>query len=178
MIITLEDAKKIDPNIMEDDLQAFESAVRRLTNNNFQQNNVRFSDVTVSESGSFILQETPKGLREGDTIELNYSHYNDGLYVVDEIVDTTIKVDSERLFDENSKNIIVTLVQYPPDIKRGIKKLIQYDLKMGDKVGIKSETISRMSKTYYDVNATDNTDGYPKSLLSFLDKYEKMRWGS
>lgn len=48
---------------------------------------------------------------------------------------------------------------------------------MAGKIGIKSETISRMSTTYYDMTATENTDGYPSALLSFLKKYEKMRWG-
>ena len=71
---------------------------------------------------------------------------------------------------------MLTLVQYPADVTRGIKKLIAYDKKMASKIGIKSESISRMSTTYYDVNASENIDGYPASLLSFLTKYEKMRW--
>lgn len=78
---------------------------------------------------------------------------------------------------ENTGDMMVTLVNYPPDIKRGVKKLIQYDKKMSGKIGIKSETISRMSTTYYDVNAAENIEGYPVSLLSFLKKYERIRWG-
>ena len=79
-------------------------------------------------------------------------------------------------FVGNSGRAMVTKVEYPADIKRGIKKLIEYDKAMAGKVGIKSETIARMSITYYDVNTAENTDGYPSSLLSFLKKYEKMRW--
>ena len=82
----------------------------------------------------------------------------------------------EAFYAEKSNCLMLTKVEYPTDIKRGIKKLIEYDKTMTGKIGIKSESIARMSVTYYDVNSTENTDGYPSSLLSFLRKYEKMRW--
>lgn len=178
MIITLTEATDIDENIKQDDLDAFESAVRQLTNNNFQDRRIRFKNISIEDPDTLILPEVPKGIREGDTIEINYSQFNNGLYVIEELDGDRVKVSGAQFFDEQNKDVMGTLVSYPPDIKRGVKKLIQYDLKMADKIGIKSETVSRMSKTYYDVNVTDNTDGYPKALLSFLDKYEKMRWGS
>lgn len=177
MIITLEEAQAIDPNITQEDLDAFESSVRELTNNNFQNKYVRFKHVSIEAPNTIRTKEPIKGIRIGDTVEVNYSPFNEGLFVVNEIVGNIIKVKDEPFIEEiGSKNLMVTLVKYPPDIKRGIKKLIEYDKKMAGKIGIKSETISRMSTTYYDVTATENTDGYPKSLLSFLDKYKKMRW--
>lgn len=176
MIISLEGARKYDANITQDDLDAFESSVRELTNNNFQNTHVRFKDVDFVSENTILVKESIIGLKKGDTLEVNYSHYNDGLYVVDEIDGKQIKVQGELFFVANSGQAMATLVQYPADIKRGIKKLIEYDKKMAGKVGIKSETISRMSTTYYDVNATENTDGFPSALLSFLKKYEKMRW--
>lgn len=176
MIITLEEAEKLDPKIEQDDLDAFEQSIRALTNNNFQNRNVRFQVESLDEPNVITLVEKVRGLRIGDTIEVNYSDYNDGLFVVDEILDKAIKVQGKPFLDEETRGIIVTKIEYPADVKRGIKKLIEYDLKMGDKVGIKSETISRMSKTYYDVNAKENIDGYPANLLSFVSKYEKVRW--
>lgn len=178
MILTLNEAQESDKDITQEDLDAFESAVRQMTNNNFQIQHIRFTNIEIKEPNLIILKDQPKGIRVGDTLEINYSQFNDGLYVIEELSEKEIKVSQELFFNENSKDMIATLVRYPADVKRGIKKLIQYDKKMGDKVGIKSETVSRMSKTYYDVNATDNTEGYPKALLSFLDKYEKIRWGS
>lgn len=178
MILTLNEAQESDKDITQEDLDAFESAVRQMTNNNFQIQHIRFTNIEIKEPNLIILKDQPKGIRLGDTLEINYSQFNDGLYVIEELSEKEIKVSQELFFNENSKDMIATLVRYPADVKRGIKKLIQYDKKMGDKVGIKSETVSRMSKTYYDVNATDNTEGYPKALLSFLDKYEKIRWGS
>lgn len=176
MIITLDEATKLDSTITQDDLDAFETSVRELTNNNFQNKHVRFNDISFVDTSTILVKEVIRGLQVGDTIEVNYSHYNDGLYTVASIDGRQITVVGMPFFEANSGRAMVTKVEYPADIKRGIKKLIEYDKKMANKIGIKSETISRMSTTYYDVNANDNTEGFPSSLLSFLRKYEKMRW--
>ena len=176
MILSLGDAREIDIDITQDDLDAFETSVRELTNNNFQNTFVRFKNVEFVNENTILVSDEIRGLRVGDTVEVNYSHYNDGLFVVKEIDGKQITVQGAPFFVGNPGRAMVTKVEYPADIKRGIKKLIEYDVKMAGKVGIKSETIARMSITYYDVNTAENTDGYPSSLLSFLKKYEKMRW--
>lgn len=176
MIISMQEAQAIDSNITQDDLDAFESSVRELTNNNFHNNKVRFKNIAFIADNTIKVKETIIGLRVGDTIEVNYSGYNDGLYVVDLIDVNQIKVQGNPFIECEDRSAMITLVKYPPDVKRGIKKLIKYDKKMASKIGIKSETISRMSTTYYDVNSSENIEGYPSSLLSFLDKYKKMRW--
>ena len=176
MIISLDDAQAIDIDITQEDLDAFETSVRELTNNNFQNTFVRYKNVEFVNENTILVKDEIRGLRVGDTVEVNYSHYNDGLFVVDQIDGKQITVEGEAFFVGNSGRTMLTKVEYPADIKRGIKKLIEYDKAMAGKLGIKSETISRMSITYYDVNAAENTDGYPSLLLSFLRKYEKMRW--
>ena len=176
MIITLGDARAIDDSITQEDLDAFEVAFRSLTNNNFQNKHIRFKDIEFVGENLIAVKDPIVGIKTGDTIEVNYSHYNDGLYVVEELTGKQIKVQGTPFFVANTSGSMLTLVQYPADVVRGIKKLIEYDKKMASKIGIKSESISRMSITYYDVNASENIDGYPASLLSFLTKYEKMRW--
>lgn len=176
MIITLEEARILNPSIEQDDLDALEISVRELTNNNFQNTFVRYKNVEFVSDGIILVKEVIRGLRVGDTIEVNYSHYNDGLYTVASIAGKQITVEGTPFFEANSGHAMLTKVEYPADIERGIKKLIEYDKTMAGKIGIKSESIARMSITYYDVNAAENTDGYPSSLLSFLRKYEKMRW--
>lgn len=176
MIISLDDANKLDPNITQEDLDAFETSVRELTNNNFQNTFVRLKNAEFVNENTILVRDEIRGLRVGDTVEVNYSHYNDGLFVIDQIDGKQITVQGVPFFVGNSGRTMITKVEYPADIKRGIKKLIEYDKAMAGKLGIKSETIARMSTTYYDVNAAENTDGYPSSLLSFLRKYEKMRW--
>lgn len=167
---------ELDSGITQDDLDAFEQSVRALTNNKFQNQRVRFENVQLIEPNIIKLNNTPRGLRLGDTVEVNYSDFNNGLYVVEEILADEIKVEQESFLAEETRGIMITKIEYPADIKQGILKLIQYDKKMAGKIGVKSETISRMSTTYYDVDAKENIDGYPASLLSFLNKYEKMRW--
>ena len=176
MIITLGDARAIDDSITQEDLDAFEVAFRSLTNNNFQNKHIRFKDIEFVGENLIAVKDPIVGIKTGDTIEVNYSHYNDGLFVIEEIAGKQIKVQGTPFFVANTSGAMLTLIQYPADIARGIKKLIAYDKKMASKIGIKSESISRMSITYYDVNASENVDGYPASLVSFLTKYEKMRW--
>lgn len=177
MIISLTDAQKINPDVDQDDLDAFEQSVRKLTNNNFQNKRVRFEDITIEAPNIINVFGEVEGLRVGDTLEVNYTAYNDGLYVVEELTADSILIEGEPFISANTTRAMATLVSYPADIKQGIKKMIKYDLDMVGKTGIKSRTVARMSETYHDVNANDNTEGYPASLLSFLEKYEKMRWG-
>jgi hypothetical protein len=101
---------------------------------------------------------------------------NDGLYVIEEINDKTIKLKDAELFNGNFQSAFITKISYPPDIIEGVKRLIQYDVSMGDKLGIKSESIARMNITYYDMNSSESINGYPASLFGFLKKYKKMRW--
>ena len=176
MILSLNEARAIDAAINQEDLDALETSVRELTNNNFQNVHIRFKGIEFMANNLIVVNDSIVGLKVGDTIEVNYSHYNDGLFVIEEIAGKQIKVQGTPFFVANTGGSMLTLVQYPADVTRGIKKLIAYDKKMASKVGIKSESISRMSITYYDVNASENIDGYPASLLSFLTKYEKMRW--
>ena len=176
MIIKLGDARAIDDSITQDDLDALEAACRSLTNNNFQNRHIRFKEIEFVGTNLIAIQDPIVGLKVGDTIEVNYSHYNDGLHVIESIDGEQITVQGTPFFVANTSDSMLTLVQYPEDVVRGIKKLIEYDKKMASKIGIKSESISRMSITYYDVNASENVDGYPASLVSFLTKYEKMRW--
>lgn len=179
MIINIEDAKKIHEGIEQYDLDSFETTIRSLTNNNFQLTNIRCSNVIISNTGLIEVPEgTTKGLFVGDTVEINHSEYNNGLYVIKslEIDSITVIIENKQVVDEDNTAVIVTKVKYPDDVINGVRKLIQYDAKMGDKIGIKSQSVSRVSTTYYDVNSNENIDGYPSSLMSFLNKYRKMRW--
>lgn len=175
MIIQLSEAMEIDKSISKADLDAYETTIRNLTNNNFQNRSIRNQSLTFHEN-VIEMRHPLKGVRVGDTVEVNDSIYNDGLYVVDSISGNKIYVQGSDFIEDSNHKAIVTKVEYPSDIAFGLKNILRYRVKMGDKLGIKSETVSRMSTTYYDVNATDNIDGLPSSLYSFLDKYRRLRW--
>jgi hypothetical protein len=184
MIITLEDATNIDPNVTQGQLDAYETAIRQLTANNFQVKGARFCGLKVSGL-TFTVDTGEVGiLRKGDTLQVtDAGMFESALIAVESTsgvgITVTDKVnDGGKLVDGEYPHGFATLVRYPADVVEGMKRLVEYDRDMKGKLGIKSETISRMSTTYYDVNAAEAVDGYPASLMSFLRKYEKMRWGS
>lgn len=175
MIINLDEALKLDATVTQETCDGLEIMVRKLTNNNFQLTKFRLLDLKLSENTIKSSNGRMDVFRPGDTIEINETDYNDGLYVVESVSDGVITVHGDFITEINS-GAIATKVSYPTDVLVGIKKLIAYDAKMRDKAGIKSETIARWSVTYYDVTATESSEGYPVSLLGFLNKYKKLRW--
>lgn len=159
-----------DEKILDSKLNALELMIRKYTNNNFQNRNVRFSAESL---GDRLLKVHPF-LRVGDTVQITESKVNDGLFVITEITDDFIRLDKKLLF--NIPFNLVTKVEYPDDIKEGIINLLRYELTMRDKTGIKSESISRHSVTYYDMNSENQVMGYPVSLFAFLTPYKKARF--
>ncbi|MDW5300752.1 MAG: phage head-tail connector protein [Sedimentibacter sp.] len=183
MIVTLEKAKQLlgitdasKDDYLTNKLQSLEIMIRNLTNN-------KFLDTRIRVKGNFLFEDTKimgvpfglEGFRKNNTIEIVDSLLNDGLYSVVAVDSNSITVD-KTLEAEQSLQTLITKVAYPYDIVDGVIKLIQYDLKMGSKIGIKQEAISRHSVTYYDVNATESVEGYPAALMKFLNKYKKLRW--
>lgn len=81
-----------------------------------------------------------------------------------------------RLFTGTNPDAFLTKIEYPADILSGVRKLLTYDAKMRDKVGLKSKTVSRMSETYYDQNSGESVNGYPAALMSFINKYKLLKW--
>ena len=171
MIVTLEDLKGVSElsNISDEQLlimsEGIEDFIRQYTNNNFINRNVTFN--TPSSNGK--LETVLPPFKVGDTVLISKSTYNNGVYVIENIDGTLNK----ELFD--SDNNKVTLIQYPRTVKNGVIKLLQYDTKMADKMGISSESISRHSVTYSQPQA-DSVNGYPSYLMSFLKPYMKARF--
>lgn len=188
MIITLDEAQKINPDLTQETLDGLEQSIRALTHNKFQNLNIRFYQFKVTNENTLDFNDTLSFLRVGETIEISNTWsqtgsglnqdmgVNDGLYVIEEISDKTIKLKDAELFNGNFQSAFITKISYPPDIVEGVKRLLQYDVTMGDKLGIKSESIARMNITYYDMNSSESINGYPASLFGFLKKYKKMRW--
>lgn len=175
MIISLDEALKLDADATQETCDGLETMVRKLTNNNFQLIKFRIRGLKLSESTIKASSGCLDIFKTGDTIEINGTDYNNGLYVVESVSDDAITIRGGFITETNS-GAIATKVSYPADVLTGIKKLIAYDAKMRDKAGIKSETVARWSVTYYDVTAAESSEGYPVSLLGFLDKYRKLRW--
>ena len=150
-------------------LGAIEAVIRAYTNNNFQNRAVRFSG---QSNGMEVhgKKNDPQYLRTGDTVQISASGVNDGLYVVTSVTSESITVDKELLKTDYN---LVTKVQYPADVVQCAVDLFKWKQNMGDKVGIKSETISRHSVTYEDSGTLFM--GYPVGILEGLRLHKKAR---
>ena len=174
MIISVEELKEhitttLKDSVLEAKLQALELSIRSYTHNNFQKRSVR----TICQVVSQKLYTNYPYFEVGDTIEISASIFNDGIYVIKAIDGSMIELD-KKLVDESE--VLVTEVYYPMDVKMGAVNMLKWDLENRDKVGIQSETISRHSVTYFNMDGDNSTMGYPKSLLGFLKPYMKARF--
>lgn len=172
MIISLEEAKRLiqfdkwtDERILKK-LLAVEQTIRKYTNNNFQNRFIRgeFATDGMRLYGGVI------GFKVGDTVQISESKYNNGLYVIEAVYDAEITLDKE-LTEEGM--LLVTKVEYPEDVVECALNLIEWSTKHSEKVGIKSETLSRHSVTYEDSGTLFN--GYPVGILNGLKLYRKAR---
>lgn len=175
MIISVEQFKKYVPDVTEPDeileakLQALELLIRKHTNNNFQNRGIRF-DCPIMTGKLYLTTDM---LNVGDTVQVSESIYGNGIYVIRAKEDGFMGLD-KSLYDESG--VLVTKVEYPIDVVMGAVNMMKWDLENRDKVGIQSETISRHSVTYFNMDGDNSSMGYPKSLLGFLKPYMKARF--
>lgn len=168
MIISIEKLRELVPSVsnMSDEelrarLEALESLIRAYTNNNFQKRGIR--TIGKVENGALVMNYPY--IIAGDTIQISKSQYNDGIYTMDN--------DLQLIGDEDE--VLITKVVYPPDVVMGTVNMFKWDIENRDKVGIQSETISRHSVTYFNMDGDNASVGYPKSLTGFLKPYMKAR---
>lgn len=177
MIISVEQAKNEIADFngwsdakIERKLKAIEQAIRSHTHNNFQDTDCRRTADIVG--GSFYAEAlTP--FEVGDTVQVSESGLNKGLYTVATVSDSDFTVE-EAVKDE--KDVLVTKIVYPADVVECAINLLEWELKHRDKVGIQSETLSRHSVTYFNMDGDNSVMGYPKSLMGALKPYMKARF--
>ena len=78
--------------------------------------------------------------------------------------------------NNNFKRVLTDAGEYPADVKMGVINMLKWDLENRNKIGIQSETISRHSVTYFNMDGDNSVMGYPKSLLGFLKPYHRARF--
>lgn len=147
-------------------LEAIEAVIRAYTNNNFQLRAVRFS----GNSDGMRIYGVHQYFDIGDTVQISGSGVNDGLYQITEVGVDYIQVDNFLMSTDFN---LVTKIKYPADVVQCAVDLYRWKQNMGDKVGIKSETISRHSVTYEDGGTLFM--GYPLAILNGLKLHKKAR---
>lgn len=176
MIITVEELRQYITTDLEDQalearLQALELLIRGYTNNNFQVRQVRgYGKV---EDGLFIMN-APLKIKEGNTVQKADPDGLQQLLTVNTVDGNTFTV-NEDTWDEDG--VMVTLVHYPMDVKMGAVNLMRWELDMREKAGIQSESISRHSVTYQNMDTGNAPMGYPASMMGFLKPYMRARFG-
>lgn len=191
MIITVEQLKQYitaektdyittekNVKVLEAMLQALEVAIRKYTNNNFQNRSIRFKSNT-----SEIRTQFTQYLNIGDTLQVSESAINNGLYTIKAIVGDIISL-NEPIFSE--QEALFTKVEYPADIQLGVVEIMRWKLKNEDQnynpeaeKNVQSESISRHSVTYAKDTTEEDIDaefGVPKKYTSFLKMYKKARF--
>lgn len=176
MIISIEKAKDLVsfPESWTDDkikmkLLAVEQTIRAYTNNNFQDTGFRVQ----ADIASGVFEATPLiPFSVGDTVQISESRLNKGLFTVSTADAQTFTV-SEETRDESS--VLVTKVVYPADVIACAVNLLEWETTNRAKVGVQSETLSRHSVTYFNMDGANNVMGYPASLLGCLKPYRKVR---
>ena len=176
MIISIEKAKDLVsfPESWTDDkikmkLLAVEQTIRAYTNNNFQDRGRR---VNVNIADGVLMSDTLIPFSNGDTVQVSESRLNEGLFTVSTVDDQTFTV-SDEIRDED--DVLVTKVVYPADVVACAVNLLEWEVSNRAKVGIQSETLSRHSVTYFNMDNANNVMGYPSSLLGCLKAYRKAR---
>lgn len=176
MIISVEKAKSLitfpgwtDEKIKMK-LKAVEQTIRAYTNNNFQDRGCR---IVACIRGGVFMSESLIPFEVDDTIQVSESQYNNGLFTVSFETDDTTFMVNEDARDED--DVLVTKVVYPDDVIACCVNLLEWEVNNRGKVGIKSETLSRHSVTYFDQDASNQVMGYPAALLGCLKPYRKAR---
>lgn len=172
MIITIEKLKEqVDcgtdsDDLIETKLKAIEAVIRKYTNNNFQERAARF----VGWSSELKIFGSPSHMAIGDTVQISASGVNDGLYQITDIGQDFVQVDE---YLNRAESNLVTKIKYPADVVQCAVDLYKWKQTMGDKVGVKSETLSRHSVTYED--SATLFMGYPVGILNGLALHKKAR---
>lgn len=184
MFIKLADAQKIDPNLAQEDIDSLQQLVHNITLNTFAVKGVHIKiGATFGDDNVTLGMDSEKInsiFRIGDTIGIHGTGYNDGYFDISAIEDSKLSVRMTdavpRFISTFEADAHVTLVRYPADIRRGVLNMVQWTKTFGSKQGIKSESVSRLTVTYADSNATEMQGGYPKSLTDFLSSYTRLKF--
>lgn len=177
MIMTVEELRKFiqtddTDECLEAKLAGIEMSIRGYTHNNFQ---VRGTGIVADVVAGVFMSEALIPFEAGDTIQISGSEKNDGLYTVAEITDDTTFTVNEKTRDEIE--LYITKVSYPADVKLGVINMMTWELENRTKAGIQSETISRHTVNYINLDEWNSAMGYPASLVQFLKPYMKARFG-
>lgn len=172
MLISVADAQGYNQNITQEDIFALEQMIINRTNNHFHVPD--YEPAIELISGGKVYIEGFNFVQVDDTVELTGVPVISGFYHVTEVGEDWLKVDIPDNYRFEGGKLF--LIRFPADVVAGVKHLLEYQAKTADKIGIKSESISRWTTTYESFGR-DRINGLPAHLFNFLEPYVQWRWG-
>lgn len=94
-----------------------------------------------------------------------------------EVLLQALELSIQGYTNNDFKRELTATGEYPMDVKMGVVNLLKWELEHREKVGVASETISRHSVTYFNMDGGNSVMGFPSSLLGFLKPYKRARFG-
>lgn len=180
MILTVEELRtfvetNLSNDVLEAELSAVEAAIRKVTNNNFQNRAMRCESAIVDG----VISTPSIYFAVGDTVQITKDPVNAGLYVIDNgMMLSPIPYNSERS--------TITKIVYPKDVVMGVIEIMKWKLRNADansgdtsRMPVQSETISRHSVTYQNDGTESDLNaeiGVPKKYAAFLKRHTKARF--
>jgi hypothetical protein len=151
-------------------------------NNKFEDNKVEYSSSTftfthnsgsadtIADSESEFVNE---GFQAGDDIYVHGTDSNDDIYEIDTVAAGTLTlVTTDELVTESSGDYVtIYRITWPKSIEIAAAKMIMYDLKRMNQIGIDSENRGDYSVTF----KTPRYAGYPSDVLGMLNPYRKIK---
>ena len=144
------------------------------------------SNLTFANSGSTITDEdstvnfsTDHGLAVGDSIYIQGSRKNDGVYDIKTITDTVITVgDLYSLVNETTSNnysVHFFLIDWPKPLKLLAAQMIEYNIlrKYNTDKNITAEKIGDYSVSFGG-NDSNTYTPYPKEIMDGLTQYKRV----
>lgn len=132
-------------------------------------NTLGFSASSITDSGSGFVTA---GLVTGSVV-VEGSKYNDGFYTVTNVAAGTLTI-SETLITEvadTTRYVNITRVVFPKGLKAIFADLLRFRIENNSLTyGMKKETLPDGYSIEYDTTMT----GYPKNIVSGLDKWKKV----
>lgn len=160
-----------------------QARINAITNNFFLSEMYQCGTFVFNATAGTIVGQNSfedDGFIAGDEIYIAHSYRNDGYKTIGSVSTTTIMLasGSSVVAELSGKSIIITVVDWPDEIKYIAAQMVKYDYddRPVKSIGVNSESLGPYSVSYGSVNGGANTPfGYPAELIESLAPYTIAR---
>ena len=175
-ILQIKDSDSPYDDVIDELIPAIQDWIVEYCNNNFLDDRVEYSGSTFSFATNTITDSesgfSDEGFTSNDDIYVAGTDGNDGHYHVNTAAAGTLTLSTSTLVTESAGDYVtITRVIWPQGVQLAAAKMIMYDIKRMNQMGIASETKGDYSVQF----AVMKNQGYPDSILGMLIPYRYMK---